>query len=95
MRRGEAPCERQEGTPMTTVYEHNFGFWEIDGQVEQAFFEYVQRQSVQTTCDRCERHVRLVPPKTLCASCVTALEFGAPTTMSRYRHAGPKTFQGP
>ena len=31
---------------MSTIYEHNFGFWEIDGQVEQAFFEYVQRQSV-------------------------------------------------
>ena len=34
---------------MATIYEHNFGFWEIDGQVEQAFFEHVQRQSVQTT----------------------------------------------
>jgi hypothetical protein len=32
---------------MATVNEHNFGFWEIDGQVERAFFEYVQRQSVQ------------------------------------------------
>ena len=78
----------------TTVYEYNFGFWEIDGQVEQAFFEYVQRQSVQRTCDRCERRVRLMPSKTLCASCVTALEFGAPTTMSRYPHAEPKTAQG-
>jgi hypothetical protein len=78
----------------TTVYEHNFGFWEIDGQVEQAFFEYVERQSVQRTCDRCERTVRLMPPKTLCASCVTALEFGAPKKISRYRHAEPKTAQG-
>jgi hypothetical protein len=79
----------------TTIYEHNFGFWEIDGQVEQAFFEYIQRQSVEKTCDRCERRVRLMPPKTLCASCVSALECGAPTTMSRYRHAGPKTGAGP
>ena len=39
---------------MATIYEHNFGFWEIDGQVEQAFFEHVQRQSVQTTCERCD-----------------------------------------
>jgi hypothetical protein len=78
----------------TTVYEHNFGFWEIDGQVEQAFFEYVQRQSVQKTCDRCDRRVRLMPSKTLCASCVAALEFGAPTTMSRYSHAEPKPAQG-
>src|SRR5580704_373362 len=71
------------------------GFWDIDGPVEQAFFEYKQRQSVQKTCDRCERRVRLMPPKTLCASCVSALECGAPTTMSRYRHAGPKTGAGP
>jgi hypothetical protein len=78
-----------------TIYEHNFGFWEIDGQVEQAFFEYVQRQSVQKTCDRCERRVRLMPAKTLCASCASALECGAPRTMSRYRHAGPKTGAGP
>ena len=78
----------------TTIYEHNFGFWEIDGPVEQAFFEYIQRQSVQKTCVRCARRVRLMPPKTLCASCVSALECGAPTTMSRYRHAGPKTAQG-
>ena len=35
-----------------TSYEHNFGFWEIDGPVEQAFFEYIQRQSLQKTCDR-------------------------------------------
>jgi hypothetical protein len=68
----------------TTIYEHNFGFWEIDGQVEQAFFEDIQR----------ERRVRLMPPKTLCASCVSALECGAPTTMSRYRHARPKTGAG-
>jgi hypothetical protein len=79
---------------VTTVYEHNFGFWEIDGQVEQAFFEHVQLQSVQRTCDRCERTVRLMPSKALCASCVTALEFGAPTTMSRYRHAEPKAAPG-
>jgi hypothetical protein len=79
---------------MATIYGHNFGFWEIDGQVEQAFFEYIQRQSVQKTCDRCDGAVRLMPSKTLCASCVTALEFGAPTTISRYRHAGPKTAQG-
>jgi hypothetical protein len=41
------PCQRQEGdAKMATIYEHSFGFWEIDGQEEQTFFEYVQRQSV-------------------------------------------------
>jgi hypothetical protein len=66
------------------VYDDNFGFWDIDGQEEQAFFEYVQRQSTQKTCDRCEQQVRLMPSKTICASCVTALEYGAPASISKY-----------
>ena len=66
------------------VYDNNFGFWDIDGQEEKAFFEYVQGQSVQKICLRCERRVRLMPPKTLCASCVTALECGAPASMNEY-----------
>ena len=69
---------------MAAAYEDNFGFWEIDGPEEQAFFEYVQRQSVEKTCDRCERPVRLMAPKRLCASCLTALECGAPASMSQY-----------
>ena len=69
---------------MAAVYEDNFGFWDIDGQEEQAFFEDVRRQSVQKTCERCDRRVRLMPSKTLCASCLTALECGAPASMSEY-----------
>jgi hypothetical protein len=34
------------------VYEDNFGFWNIDGPDECAFFEHVQRQSLCTTCER-------------------------------------------
>src|ERR1700722_13073385 len=66
------------------VYEDNFGFWEIGGQKERAFFDYVQRQSVLIACERCERPVRMIPPKTLCASCVSALEYGAPVSMKEY-----------
>jgi hypothetical protein len=69
---------------MPTVYDDNFGFWHIDEPEEQAFFDYVQRQSVQRACERCERRVPLMPPKTICASCVTALEYGAPDSMSQY-----------
>jgi hypothetical protein len=69
---------------MAAAYEDNFGFWDIDGPIEQAFFEYVQRQSVEKTCCRCERPVRLMSPKTLCASCHTALECGAPASMNQY-----------
>lgn len=69
---------------MAAVYEDNFGFWDIDGQEEQAFFEHVLSQSVEKTCERCQRPARLMPAKTLCASCVTALECGAPASMSQY-----------
>jgi hypothetical protein len=75
---------KRNALKMAAVYEDNFGFWDIDGQEEDAFFDYVQRQSVKRICDRCDRPVRLMPSKTLCASCVTALECGAPASMSKY-----------
>jgi hypothetical protein len=66
------------------VYEDNFGFWDISGPGEQSFFDYVHRQSVLTACERCDGPVRLIPPKTVCASCVSALEYGAPASMKEY-----------
>jgi hypothetical protein len=69
---------------MAAAYDDNFGFWDIDGPEEQAFFEYVQRQSVEKTCGRCESRVRLIATKMLCASCLTALECGAPASMNQY-----------
>jgi hypothetical protein len=75
---------------MDTGYEDNFGFWEIAWPEEHAFFEHVKSQSVRATCQRCDRLVRLMPTKAMCAPCVFALECGAPATVSKYRHAGPK-----
>jgi hypothetical protein len=69
------------------VYEDNFGFWDIDGPEERALFERVQRQSVYINCERCERSVRLILPKTLCATCVSALEYGAPSSMNEYGYS--------
>jgi hypothetical protein len=66
------------------VYEDNFGFWDIGNPEERIFFDHVQRQSVKIACERCERSVRLIPPKALCASCVSALEYGAPISMKEY-----------
>ena len=37
------------------VYEDNFGFWDIGNPEERIFFDSVQRQSVSTVCERCER----------------------------------------
>jgi hypothetical protein len=66
------------------AYEDNFGFLNITAPEERAFFDFVRRQSVLMACERCERSVRLIPPKALCASCVSALEYGAPASMKEY-----------
>jgi hypothetical protein len=66
------------------TYEDNFGFWDVDGPEERAFFQHVQGKSALIVCERCKRHVRLIPTKTVCASCVAALECGAPASMSEY-----------
>ena len=83
--------EPREDAKMAVKYEDNFGFWEIDCPEEHAFFENVKSQSVHAICQRCDRLVRLMSTKTICAPCASALECGAPTTMPKYRHAGPKT----
>jgi hypothetical protein len=72
------------GAAQLGVYEDNFGFWNVDGPDECAFFQHIQRQSLRKTCKRCGRSVRLMPPKTLCATCVSALECGAPASMKEY-----------
>jgi hypothetical protein len=74
---------------MAAVYEDNFGFWNIDGPEERAFFEHIKRQSVYANCERCQRLVGLIPPKTFCASCVCAVECGAPLFMSEYDRDPP------
>jgi hypothetical protein len=76
---------------MAAVYDDNFGFWEIDCSEEHAFFEYVRSQSVRTICERCKCSVRLMPTKTICAVCLSAIECGAPAFIREYRHVGPKT----
>ena len=72
------------GVAVMLVYDDNFGFWDIGGLEEREFFDYVQRHSVSIACERCEQPVRLIPPKNLCACCVSALEYGAPASMREY-----------
>jgi hypothetical protein len=66
------------------VYEDNFWFWDIRDAEERIFFDHVRRQSVLIACERCERPVRLISPKVRCATCVSALEYGAPISMKEY-----------
>jgi hypothetical protein len=69
---------------MIASYEDNFGYWEIDSSEESAFFMHVQSQSALINCQRCSRPVRLLPIKTVCAACASALECGAPASMRTY-----------
>jgi hypothetical protein len=64
-------------------------FSNINEPEERAFFDFVRRQSVLTACERCERSVRLIPPKALCASCISALEYGAQALMKEYGSQEP------
>jgi hypothetical protein len=79
---------------MGAAYEDNFGFWDVGEPEELAFFRDVQRQSVRAVCKRCERIVRLMPPKIICAPCVSALECGAPSSISDYSRATPESGVG-
>jgi hypothetical protein len=80
----------EELLKMAAAYEDNFGFWHLDDPEVRAFFEHVRRQSVRTICKRCGETVRLMPPKILCAVCVSALECGAPISLSRYGSSQPR-----
>ena len=75
---------------MAAAYEDNFGFWHLDDPEERAFFEFVQRQSVRTVCKRCVKTVQLMAPKIFCAACASALECGAPVSMSEYASSQPR-----
>lgn len=69
---------------MPVLYDDNFGYWRVDDAEELAFFKYVQSQSARRSCERCRGAVRLMPQKLLCAPCVSALECGAPLSMTEY-----------
>ena len=68
-------------------------FGSLMGQRSKPFFEHVQRQSVDAVCKRCERPVRLMPTKDVCALCVCAMEYGAPSSISEYGDTEPKTLE--
>ena len=78
---------RERTLKMAAVYEDNFGFWDIDAPEERAFFEFIKDQSACANCERCQRRVRLTPSKTLCATCVSALECGAPISMTGHGYS--------
>jgi hypothetical protein len=65
---------------MSSFYEDNFGFYSVDDDPEElAFFLHIKKQSVGKKCVRCKKKVQLQPSIIICASCTSALEYGAPS----------------
>jgi hypothetical protein len=82
-------------TKMAVLYDDNFGFWDIDESEERAFFKLVRSLSVDTNCVRCGRSVRLMPQRTMCATCASAVEYGAPASLGQYNLGQPASVDKP
>lgn len=60
-----------------SYYDDNFGHWDdMDDPDMVAFYEQVQRESVEKTCEGCGARVRLRPTYAYCNACADARERG-------------------
>jgi hypothetical protein len=64
---------------MSHLYEDNYGFYCTEEEGEEAFYIHIRKMSIQKKCGRCHKKVRLMKHIKICASCTSAMEFGAPT----------------
>jgi hypothetical protein len=61
---------------MTSYYDDNYGFYEIDGPEDIEFYHKVQKESVYKKCEGCGRRVRIRPDYAYCNSCADKRERG-------------------
>jgi|HubBroStandDraft_3_1064219.scaffolds.fasta_scaffold1058255_2 hypothetical protein len=59
-----------------TLYEDNYGFYNVEDSEEEAFYVHIVKQSITKKCGRCKRKVKLMEHMKICASCSDAIEFG-------------------
>jgi len=58
-------------------YDDNFGHWaDMDDPDMQEFYDRVAQESVEKTCEGCQRKVKLLPQYAYCDSCATKIERG-------------------
>jgi hypothetical protein len=62
---------------MTSYYDDNFGFYEIDSDDDVEFYRQMQRESVRKKCAGCGRKVRIRPDYAYCNACAQKIERGA------------------
>ena len=59
-----------------TLYDDNFGEWDIRHQDDLDYYYTVQQLSVIKRCATCNGHVRLLPHYAYCSPCLDKIERG-------------------
>lgn len=64
-----------------TDYEDNFGYYNIQGDLQEfGFLQWIRARSHTRQCVRCNRTVKLLPEVMKCATCSEWEEFGGDKT---------------
>lgn len=61
---------------MTSYYDDNYGWYDIEDEEDVDFYHSVQSQSVEKECRGCGRTVRIMPQYAYCNGCADAKERG-------------------
>jgi hypothetical protein len=61
---------------MRTVYDDNFGHWDIEDEDDMEMYRKFQETNVEKECVGCGRLVRIQPQYDVCDSCATKREQG-------------------
>jgi len=61
---------------MSSYYDDNFGWYDIEDEDDISFYHQMQAESVLKICNGCGRTVKLRPQYGYCNSCANAMDLG-------------------
>jgi len=61
---------------MPSYYDDNFGFYDMNDEGSEEFYNHVQEKSVYKKCKGCDRMVYILPHYAYCNSCADRIEKG-------------------
>jgi len=61
---------------MASYYDDNFGFYDMEEDGSEEFYNYVQEKSVRKKCKGCGKMVNILPQYGYCNSCANKIERG-------------------
>ena len=61
---------------MSSYYDDNFGWYDIEDEDDVSFYHQMQAESVLKICNGCGRKVKLRCQYGYCNSCANAIEMG-------------------